>query len=174
MMITMAKKPTQTKTEASTQSSTTSPSSSSCCSSTQQANKDCCSSQSQKQHSSDCCSSQNKQHNQSHNNLNTTAKLSLSSNSSSTMTAKSAMTTIVAKADIGWGNNLYIRGEGAGLSWSKGAQMQNNGSDEWVWTSTKASTSGITFKFLLNDEAWCDGENMSVSSGNKITAAPSF
>src|SRR5690606_12500637 len=32
-------------------------------------------------------------------------------------------TVIVAKIDVGFGNALYLRGDGPGLSWSKGVPM---------------------------------------------------
>jgi hypothetical protein len=37
-----------------------------------------------------------------------------------TVTTAKPVTTIEAKIDVGFGNNLFVRGEGPGLSWEKG------------------------------------------------------
>lgn len=82
------------------------------------------------------------------------------------------LTTIVAQTDVGFGNSIYIRGEGGGLSWETGTLM------DWVdgaWTwSTTAATAGIAFKFILNDEAWATGEDLSVAAGGISTSSPTF
>ncbi|RUQ28506.1 MAG: hypothetical protein EKK68_14470 [Candidatus Competibacteraceae bacterium] len=86
------------------------------------------------------------------------------------------MTIIVAKHDAGYGNNLYIRGEGAGLSWETGALMKNVENDVWVWTTNETAKGAISFKFLLNDstEHWSIGDNLSASTGETTTVIPYF
>ena len=37
---------------------------------------------------------------------------------------KVVVTTITALVDVGFGNTLYLRGEGPGLSWEKGVPMK--------------------------------------------------
>lgn len=81
---------------------------------------------------------------------------------------------MVAKYDVGHGNNLFIRGEGGGLSWETGTQMENAGNDVWVWTAHNVNESQVAFKFLINDEIWCDGENMTAQTGETTTLYPSF
>jgi len=90
--------------------------------------------------------------------------------------ADSVVTVIVAKYDAGFGNNLYIRGEGAGLSWDAGALMKNVENDVWVWTTNEMTEGVISFKFLLNDntETWSAGDNLSASAGETTTITPSF
>ncbi|MEM8549943.1 MAG: hypothetical protein AAGF10_04070 [Verrucomicrobiota bacterium] len=89
-------------------------------------------------------------------------------------TKKSAapLTTVIAKVDIGWGKQLYLRGEGAGLSWDKGVLMDWVDGD-WSW-STASATQGLVFKFLIDDEIWADGENLTVAAGGTSVSSPSF
>lgn len=83
---------------------------------------------------------------------------------------KAGATTVVAKVDVGFGNSLFVRGEGAGLSWDQGVAMTNDGSDEWtIELSGKAE-----FKLLRNDTDWCYGENFVASAGKKTVVAPVF
>lgn len=82
-------------------------------------------------------------------------------------------TTIIARVDVGFGNTLYVRGEGAGLSWDKGTIMENVSPYEWALKTTQAKT-GVVFKFLINDEIWCEGEDLSVSAGGTSISSPTF
>ena len=84
------------------------------------------------------------------------------------------VTIVVAKYDVGHGNSLYIRGEGAGLSWESGILMDNVGNDVWVWTTTQIAEGMVAFKFLINDEIWSAGDNMSASTGETTTLTPNF
>ena len=86
---------------------------------------------------------------------------------------KSPKTSIVANVDVGFGNSLYIRGEGAGLSWDKGVEMENRSPYEWVY-STSAAKGGITYKFLINDEVWAEGDNLTVAAGGTSFSTPVF
>ena len=61
--------------------------------------------------------------------------------------AEPPATFISAKSDIGFGNHLYLRGEGPGLSWDHGIAMDCVGTG--LWTATvKNATSPVTFKLL--------------------------
>lgn len=84
-----------------------------------------------------------------------------------------ALTRIIAKLDAGWGNSVYIRGNGAGLSWHKGVLMQCVDSDEWLWEN-KVAKGAVEFKILINDEVWALGDDLSVKAGETITCHPSF
>ncbi len=89
-------------------------------------------------------------------------------------TQQPTKTTIIANVDVGFGNSLYIRGEGAvGLSWDKGMALENVSPYEWVFTTTSAKNT-VTFKFLINDEAWAEGENLSVKAGGTSVSSPIF
>lgn len=81
--------------------------------------------------------------------------------------------SIIARVDVGFGNQLYIRGAGADLSWEKGLQLENVSSYEWAFATTKAK-SDVTFKFLINDELWAEGDNIIVAKGATSISSPVF
>lgn len=87
--------------------------------------------------------------------------------------ASQVQTRIVAKIDIGYGNALYVRGDGAGLNWSQGVPMQCVGSAEWELTLGESSRP-ISFKVLINDATWCTGPDTVVASGSTTTITPEF
>ena len=82
-------------------------------------------------------------------------------------------TSVIARVDVGFGNSLYIRGEGAGLSWDKGVVLENISPYEWSFSSTTAK-GDVTFKFLINDELWAEGENITVAKGGTSISSPIF
>ena len=82
-------------------------------------------------------------------------------------------TVIEAKIDIGFGNTLYIRGEGPGLSWDKGLVMDCIADNQWVITISDA-VAPIIFKFLVNDLTWCVGNDFIVEPGASFTTEPLF
>jgi hypothetical protein len=82
-------------------------------------------------------------------------------------------TTITALIDVGFGNSLYIRGEGPGLSWDKGVGLQCVGDDKWT-LSLGESARPVVFKFLINDVSWSVGEDYTVAPGTSITVTPVF
>lgn len=82
-------------------------------------------------------------------------------------------TVITAQIDVGFGNSLYIRGEGAGLSWDDGVPMECVGNELWR-ISLGDSKGGFTFKFLVNDLTWSAGENFKAESGANVTLVPEF
>lgn len=83
-------------------------------------------------------------------------------------------TNIVAYVDVGFGNTLYVRGEGCSeLSWDKGIPLENVSSSEWSLTMKKV-TDKITFKFLINDDIWAEGENLSIQAGSNSVSSPVF
>lgn len=80
---------------------------------------------------------------------------------------------IVARVDVGWGNTLYIRGEGGCLSWDIGLPMICSGDDRWVW-SCRAEQTPRQFKFLINDEIWATGDNLEMSGADITVCSPRF
>jgi hypothetical protein len=82
-------------------------------------------------------------------------------------------TAIAANIDVGFGNALYIRGEGPGLSWDKGLVMDCATDSKWTVTISDA-VGPIVFKFLVNDITWCVGTDYSVEPGANITLEPTF
>ena len=87
---------------------------------------------------------------------------------------ESDVTVVVAKYDVGYGNHLYIRGEGAGLNWDTGILMKNVENDVWVWTTNEAAGGEVAFKFLINDEIWSEGDNLIAPAGETTTLYPAF
>ncbi|HVU37231.1 MAG TPA: hypothetical protein VHC95_02760 [Opitutales bacterium] len=87
--------------------------------------------------------------------------------------SKKTTTTIIAKVDVGWGNSVYIRGIGGGLSWDVGVLMDNHRKDEWSW-SCPASDGPITFKFVRNDAHWALGPDHIAVPGETSITVPQF
>src|SRR5688572_26629050 len=58
------------------------------------------------------------------------------------------VTTITALIDVGYGNTLFIRGEGPGLNWEKGIPLDIVADDKWTITLPE-SVQPVVFKFLL-------------------------
>lgn len=83
------------------------------------------------------------------------------------------MTLVRAKIDVGFGNALFIRGQGDGLSWEKGLPLSCIDGSAWVW-STKEAKDKVLFKLLLNDQSWAKGEDVVVEAGRKIEVVPVF
>ena len=52
--------------------------------------------------------------------------------------------------------------------------MENAGNDVWVWTTNAVPEKKVSFKFLINDESWCAGENMTAAAGETTTLYPAF
>lgn len=86
---------------------------------------------------------------------------------------KSAGTVITALVDVGFGNTLYVRGEGAGLSWDSGIALESVSDNKWAIT-LPAATSPIVYKFLINDFNWSVGEDFQANSGSSVTVTPAF
>lgn len=80
--------------------------------------------------------------------------------------------TIEAKIDVGFGNTLYLRGEGLGLSWTQGVPLTCVDGKTWKWTGE--TTGQLKFKFLLNDKVWSQGEDLVASPGQKLEISPAF
>ncbi len=90
-----------------------------------------------------------------------------------TAKADPVTTKIVAAVDVGFGNNLTLRGAGAGLSWEKGIAMTCLDGAQWAVT-LPVSEQPIVCKFLINDESWCLGEDYTVMPGASVVLSPVF
>lgn len=82
-------------------------------------------------------------------------------------------TRVIAKFNVGWGNQIFIRGLGGGLDWNVGVPMQCIGEDEWLWEQA-VSKGNVTFKLLVNDSQWNDGDDVVVAAGDTIICHPKF
>ena len=85
--------------------------------------------------------------------------------------ATAGLTAIVARIDVGFGNLLFIRGEGPGLSWDRGVPMDCVASDQWTWSTATASRP-FAYKVLINDERWSAGDDFVAEVGVENTASP--
>ena len=81
--------------------------------------------------------------------------------------------SVIAKIDVGFGNELFIRGESGGLSWEKGLPMNCKANDEWHWESSSIKKP-TSFKLLINDSEWSVGENETVTPSATCNTTPSF
>jgi hypothetical protein len=83
-----------------------------------------------------------------------------------------ALTTIEVKIDVGFGNAVFLRGQGSGLTWEHGVPLACVDGGTWRWSQTVAAP--ITFKVLLNDQVWSAGNDLVVAPGQKVEVSPSF
>ena len=89
-----------------------------------------------------------------------------------TVASARPVTTIEAKIDVGFGNQLFLRGEGAGLSWEKGTPLKCVDPGTWRWT-VEASDQ-LKFKLLLNDSVWMSGADLVLPPGKRVEIKPAF
>ena len=80
--------------------------------------------------------------------------------------------TIEAKIDVGFGNTLYLRGEGVGLSWNQGVPLTCVDGKTWKWTGETKEQ--LKFKLLLNDQVWSQGEDLVATPGQTVEISPAF
>lgn len=81
-------------------------------------------------------------------------------------------TTIEAKIDVGFGNRVFLRGQGAGLSWERGVPLECV--DSQTWRLTVPAQDKLLFKLLLNDSIWAKGEDVVVTPGQRVEITPAF
>jgi hypothetical protein len=92
--------------------------------------------------------------------------------SSPAKSTSGALTTIDVKIDVGFGNAVFLRGQGSGLTWEHGVPLACVDGRTWRWSQTVASP--ITFKVLINDKVWSAGDDLVVTPGQKLEVAPCF
>jgi len=80
---------------------------------------------------------------------------------------------VEAKVDVGFGNVVFIRGQGAGLSWEKGQALNCEDGTTWVWSSEETNEKAV-FKLLLNDQVWAQGGDLVLEPGKTVSVAPAF
>jgi len=88
-------------------------------------------------------------------------------------TGEPPVTFITAQIDIGFGNHLFLRGDGPGLTWDHGIAMDCTGTDLWT-ASIKNATGPVVFKVLVNDLSWSTGDDFVAAAGQSVTITPSF
>jgi len=103
-----------------------------------------------------------------------TAKTSTYTSSQPIKPAKNGAKTVTieAKIDVGFGNTVYLRGEGRGLSWDRGIPLACVDGSTWKWSAE--TDEKLKFKLLLNDTVWAQGEDLVIAPGQKLEVAPAF
>jgi len=83
-------------------------------------------------------------------------------------------TRISINFNAGWGNKLFIRGSGPGMSWLKGLEMKMV-EGKWVFETTQ-ECKDFEYKILLNDDdkKWSIGANYTAGYGNAQDTSVKF
>jgi hypothetical protein len=81
--------------------------------------------------------------------------------------------SVITNIDVGFGNSLFIRGSGAGLSWERGQPLECTSDNEWRWQASTANDP-IEFKLLINDDTWSQGDNFTAQPGQRVICHPQF
>lgn len=81
-------------------------------------------------------------------------------------------TVIDVKHDVGFGNALYLRGQGGGLNWEHGVPLVCVDGKTWRWSGKVKDP--LTFKLLINDKIWSAGNDLTVKPGQKLEVRPNF
>ena len=89
-----------------------------------------------------------------------------------TETTNAKLTTIDVKLDVGFGNAVFLRGEGGGLTWERGVPLVCVDAKTWRWAAEAKAP--VTFKLLINDKIWSAGSDLTVAPGQKLEVAPEF
>jgi hypothetical protein len=88
------------------------------------------------------------------------------------MVAATTPITIEAKIDVGFGNRLFLRGQGEGLSWDRGTPLECV--DSQTWRLIVPSKDKLQFKLLINDSVWAKGEDVVATPGKRVELVPAF
>jgi len=86
--------------------------------------------------------------------------------------APEAVTTIDVKLDVGFGNAVFLRGHGGGLTWERGVPLFCVDGKTWRWSGKVKDP--LTFKLLINDQIWSAGNDLTVKPGQKLEVKPVF
>ncbi len=81
--------------------------------------------------------------------------------------------SLIVNLHLSIGNIPYVRGEGAGLSWEKGAEMQFLEIGKWEWRATEVGETVVT-KIFLNDNLSSFGEDIEIEAGEQVEIFPEF
>jgi hypothetical protein len=77
--------------------------------------------------------------------------------------------------EVGWGNNIAIRGDTYPLDWDYGRAAHNVASDIWEFSLERIpEDETFEFKPLINDSTWSTGNNYTGTGGDVIDIYPNF
>lgn len=103
----------------------------------------------------------------------TQSTASPSSMAMGTATKRTGNTRVIVHCNTGFGNMLFLRGDGAGLNWEKGVALRNINEDTWVWETERPFTQ-CSFKVMLNDNRYEQGENHPLVCHEQVECYPTF
>lgn len=86
-------------------------------------------------------------------------------------------TKISVRYDAGFGNTLFLRGEGAEfLSWGepRGLEMKCIESDLWALEFNQTDFKNLKYKVLINDTQWEKGNDHEIQQGQQQEIVPRF
>ncbi len=84
-------------------------------------------------------------------------------------------TEIIVPCKLPFGHDLFIRGNGSGLSWEKGIRLIPSDDDEaWFYFSKVPLQNGTEYKFLINDLIWQNENNYKIDDGKIGGTTPHF
>ena len=77
--------------------------------------------------------------------------------------------TLVADANIGIGNTLYVRGETCGLSWNEGMPMEFLEIGKWSWSVENVDDDiEVVCRIFKNDRISAFGDDITIRAGEKV------
>lgn len=82
-------------------------------------------------------------------------------------------TTLRVSYDVGFGNNITVRGNKAPFSWSKGVNATWTNPNVWVY-SWPDSVGDVEIKPMINDTTWSIGSNYKIRAGSTVNIYPFF
>lgn len=84
-----------------------------------------------------------------------------------------ASLTLIADLNVGIGNTPYVRGEGLGLSWTKGVPMSFMEIGKWEWKVEDADEPAIV-RIFKNDKIAAYGDDIEIGVGEVVEIYPQF
>ena len=81
--------------------------------------------------------------------------------------------TLIANLNVGIGNTPYVRGEGLGLSWTKGVPMSFMEIGKWEWKVEDADEPAVV-RVFKNDKNSAYGDDIEISVGEVVEIYPQF
>ncbi|MDQ8207499.1 hypothetical protein QEH52_08265 [Coraliomargarita sp. SDUM461003] len=88
--------------------------------------------------------------------------------------SKAVESTVVASVFIGIGNKPFIRGNGPGLSWDRGVEMEFEEIGKWCWMAPLEIEQPIEIQVFRNDEDPDTTGTYTLEPGQELRVSPEF
>ena len=99
--------------------------------------------------------------------------MSLPNSAASKVLRCSGRTRLTVVSYIGIGNKLHLRGEGAGLSWTKGVSLQFVSIGRWRWETDDAS-GPVICRIYKNDKLEAPNGPLTLAPGTEQEVSVTF